>query len=532
MRIKKLIITFVCFFILTGCTLKNTSSKKILRIATDKTVNTLDSSKVNDDTSYTVIHMFTEGLYDFNRGHQISKRIASKHSISSDGLTHTFTIKKSAKWSNGDDVTADDFIYAWKRALYLHTPNSYYFTSAGIHLKGANEIYKVTNPTIESLDQLAIKKITSKKFRITLTEKVNELSYLLSLPVFYPINYKFARNCGDKYATEPQYLLSNSMYELKNVSKNKLIFDHNKKYVNKDAGNVEKIIFTMNQSSTKSIKQFKQNKIDYTQINLNEAKAFKNKDVLIKTNENRMIYLTPNMNNVYLKNKSIREAISLAINRNYLVETILNDNASVATGIIPSNYNYDKFNRPIRSVNEHHYTYSIKKSKKLLKATLKKKRVKLELVYNDDDIKIADYLKKSIDKTKIISIKLKKVKNVDEYLKIHDFALALTSFKPTVNNSIEFLNYLKDGFGYNYGHYFNKQFDSLVSLHETGYDEDDRFYIAIAAENQAVEDVALIPLVQSQNFYLMSTKIQTMGDNSIGHYTTFVPDNFTYTIIK
>lgn len=532
MKIKKIIITvIVCFFTLTGCTVKNTSGKKILRIATNKKVNTLDSSKANDDTSYTVIRMFTEGLYDFNRSHKISKRIASKHSISSDGLTHTFTIKKTAKWSNGDDVTADDFIYAWKRALYLHTPNSYYFTSAGIHLKGANEIYKVTNPTIESLDQLAIKKITSKKFRITLTEKSNELSYLLSLPVFYPINYKFARNCGDKYATDSQYLLSNSMYELKNISKNKLILNHNKKYINKDAGNVEKIIFTMNQSSTKSIKQFKQNKIDYTQINLKEAKAFKNKDVLIKTNENRMIYLTPNLNNVYLKNKSIREAISLAINRKYLVEKILDNNASIATGIIPSNYYSHQINKKNRSAFTHHYHYSNRKAKNLLKKELKDNKINLELVYSDH-AQIARYLKKSIDKTKAIKIRLKKVNNIDEYLRTHDFALALTSFKPTVNNCVEFLNYLQDGFGLNYGHYNSNQFNSLVSLRNTGFNDDSRYYITSAAESQAVEDMALIPLVQSRNFYLMSTKIQTMGDNSIGHYPTYVPDNFTYTIIK
>lgn len=531
MKIKKLIIFVVCFFTLVGCTVKNDSSKKILRIATDQAIKTLDSSKANDDTSYTVIRMFTEGLYDFNRSHEISKRIASKHSISSDGLTHTFTIKKTAKWSNGDDVTADDFIYAWKRALYLHTPNSYYFTSAGIHLKGANEIYQESHPTIDSLNQLAIKKLTGKKFRITLTEKVNEISYLLSLPVFYPINHKFAENCGDKYASQPQYLLSNSMYILKNISNNKLILDHNKKYVNKDAGNVEGIIFTMNQSTSKSIKQFKQNQIDYTQITPNEANAFKNKDVLIKTNENIMVYLTPNFNNTYLKDKNIRKAISLAINRGHLVESILNDNASIATGIIPSNYNYDKYNRPIRSVNEHHYLYSIKESKKLLKKDLKRTKINLELVYSDNS-QIAHYLKKSIDKTKLIKIKLKQVNNVDEYLETHDFALALTSFKPTVNNSIEFLNYLKDGFGHNYGHYSNKQFDSLVSLYDTGFDEDDRFYITIAAENQAVEDMALIPIVQIKNLFLISTKIQTMGDNSIGHYTTFVPDNFTYTIIK
>ena len=531
MKINKLIISVLCFLTLTGCTVKNDSSKKILRIATDKTIKTLDSSKANDDTSYTVIRMFTEGLYDFNRSHEISKRIASKHSVSSDGLTHTFTIKKSAKWSNGDDVTADDFIYAWKRALYLHTPNSYYFTSAGIHLKGANEIYQESHPSIESLNQLAIKKITSKKFRITLTEKVNELSYFLSFPVFYPINHKFAQSCGSNYTTQPQYLLSNSMYVLKNVSKNKLILDHNKKYINKDAGNVEKILFTMNQSSSQSINQFKQNKIDYTQIDLKQAKSFKKKDVLIKTDENSMVYLTPNFNNTYLKDKNIRKAISLAINRNHLVENVLDGNAYVATGIIPLNYNYNKSNRPIRSVNEHNYSYSIKESKKLLKKSLKKNKITLELVYSNNS-QIAHYLKKSIDKTKLLNIRLKKVSDIDEYLKTHDFALALTSFKPSVNNSVEFLNYLKDGFGYNYGHYYNKQFDSLVSLHDTGFDEDERFYITIAAENQAVEDMALIPLVQTQNFYLMSTKIQTMGDNSIGHYTTFVPDNFTYTIIK
>ena len=502
MKIKQIIVmSLLTSMIITGCSTKKSNDKKILRIATDQEIKTLDPAKANDDTSYDAIRMFTEGLYDFNRSHKMSKRLTSKHTVSDDGLTHTFSIKKNAKWSNGDPVTADDFIYAWKRALALHTPNSYYFTSAGIHLKGANEVYKKEHPTTEDLDKLAIKKTSKRKFRIKLTERVNEISYILSLPVFFPVNHKFVENNKEKFGISPQYVLSNSMYIAKEKSKTKAIFKRNKDYINKDAGNVDQIIMTMHQSTKKSIELFKQNKVDYTQINLNQVKQFKNKDVLIENKENEMVYLVPNFNNTYLKRKQIRKAISYAINRTKLTKDILDNNVVEASGIIPTSY---------------HTKNSI---------------INLELVYSNYS-EIAKYLQKSINKTDYINIKLKKVDDVNAYCKTHSFALALTSYKPAVNNSVEFLNYLQDGYDYNYGHYYNKQYDALVTLRNTGIDEDDRLYITIAAEDQAVEDMALIPLVQVKSFYLMSTKLQTMGDNGIGHYTTFVPNNFTYTIIK
>lgn len=532
MKIKQIIvISLLTSIIITGCSTKKSNDKKILRIATDQEIKTLDPAKANDDTSYDAIRMFTEGLYDFNRSHKMSKRLASKHTVSDDGLTHTFSIKKNAKWSNGDPVTADDFIYAWKRALALHTTNSYYFTSAGIHLKGANEVYKKEHPTAEDLDKLAIKKISKRKFRIKLTERVNEISYILSLPVFFPVNHKFVENNKEKFGTSPQYVLSNSMYIAKEKSKTKAIFKRNKDYINKDAGNVDQIIMTMHQSTKKSIELFKQNKVDYTQINLNQVKQFKNKDVLIENKENEMVYLVPNFNNKYLKRKQIRKAISYAINRKKLTEDILDDNVVKALGIIPTSYHYDSYDRSLRTVNDHSYPHSLTKANKLLGKSTKNSIINLELVYSNYS-EIAKYLQKSINKTDYINIKLKKVDDVNTYCKTHSFALALTSYKPAVNNSVEFLNYLQDGYGYNYGHYYNKQYDALVTLRNTGIDEDDRLYITIAAEDQAVEDMALIPLVQVKSFYLMSTKLQTMGDNGIGHYTTFVPNNFTYTIIK
>ncbi len=65
---------------------------------------------------------------------------ASSYKLSDDGLTYTFTIRKNAKWSNGDDLTADDFVYSWRKLIANAGAYAYIFGKEGACIKNADEL--------------------------------------------------------------------------------------------------------------------------------------------------------------------------------------------------------------------------------------------------------------------------------------------------------------------------------------------------------------------------------------------------------
>ena len=93
------------------------SSKAVMNTAVTSEISTLDSSKYGDTTSSETLQNSMEGLYRFNAKNQAKLAGASKVSISKDQKVWTFSLRKNAKWSNGDPVTAQDYVTGWQRTV-------------------------------------------------------------------------------------------------------------------------------------------------------------------------------------------------------------------------------------------------------------------------------------------------------------------------------------------------------------------------------------------------------------------------------
>ena len=91
-------------------------SDNVLRVQIETEVQSLDPQVATDGTSFEVIADFTDGLYQMDASGAAVPALAAETTISDDGLTYTFKIRDDAFWSNGDPVTADDFVFGWQRA--------------------------------------------------------------------------------------------------------------------------------------------------------------------------------------------------------------------------------------------------------------------------------------------------------------------------------------------------------------------------------------------------------------------------------
>lgn len=164
--------------------------KQNLNWMTSAEIITMDPSKVTDATSFQQIENTTEGLYQLGKDSVPVKGLAKKTTVSKDGLTWTFDIRKGTKWSNGETVTAKDFVYSWKRTVDPKTASQYSYIFSGI--KNADKIVEGK----KKADTLGVKAVGNYKLKVTLEHKIPYFKLLMAFPVFFPENQTAIENTG------------------------------------------------------------------------------------------------------------------------------------------------------------------------------------------------------------------------------------------------------------------------------------------------------------------------------------------------
>lgn len=187
------------------------SSGKVLKVHIETEVASLDPQIATDGTSFEVIADFTDGLYQMDGNGAPVPALAADTKVSEDGLTYTFKIRDDAFWSNGDPVTADDFVFGWQRAADPKVASEYAFIITDVaQIKNGAAVNKGEKP----VEELGVKAIDDKTLEVTLETPVTFFTSLLYFPTFYPINRAFFEKCGDTYATSPETVLSNGAFVL------------------------------------------------------------------------------------------------------------------------------------------------------------------------------------------------------------------------------------------------------------------------------------------------------------------------------
>ncbi len=151
-------------------------------------INTLDPNQMSYMQDIRVTYAIREGLYAYNNMTLVPEAaVATSFDVSPDKLVYTFHLRPNAKWSNGDPVTSQDFLFAWKRMLdspaeytYLH----YYIKGAEDYVNkfAAGEPVDIKTVGEEAPDPLTL--------RVTLHDPVPFILDLMSYTPFYPLNEK------------------------------------------------------------------------------------------------------------------------------------------------------------------------------------------------------------------------------------------------------------------------------------------------------------------------------------------------------
>ena len=214
---KKKLISFalmlgIAALVLSGCSQGGgiyDGKGQVYRSVLSQDMSTLDTVLATDTVSFNVYNQVYEGLYSLDKKDQAVPAIAKGMPKKSDGgKTLTIKMRKNAKWSNGDPVTANDFVYAWRKALDPKTASEYAYIMYDI--KNAQKINEGKMP----VNKLGAKALDKYTVQIKLNKPLPYFNQMLAFGTYMPQNEKVAKKYGKQYGTTADKAVYNGPFEL------------------------------------------------------------------------------------------------------------------------------------------------------------------------------------------------------------------------------------------------------------------------------------------------------------------------------
>ncbi|GFZ26906.1 peptide ABC transporter substrate-binding protein [Lactobacillus corticis] len=537
MKHRKFLLTAVVSVValtLAACGSNNSSSaegtsKSTLNLSAQATLDTIDISKA---TGFGQTGNVFESFYRLGKNGKPAPGLAQSSQVSKDGKTWTFTLRKNLKWSNGDPITAADFVYSWRRSLTPKTLSPYSYLFDGV--KNASKI----SAGKMSPSKLGIKAEGKRKVVITLNKPISYFKVLMAYPLFGPQNEKVVKKYGKKYATNSKYMVYSGPFKITgwNGTGDTWSFVKNNNYWDKKVVKLKRINYQVVKTYSTGLNMYYQKKLDLVNLDSEQVKNLKSRSDYKVYPYSLVNYLAFNYNDTNATNKkafnnrNIRLALSLALDRKTVANKILGDGSSVPKGFVASDLASSPINGKDFADEEYGsevMAYNEKKAKQLWKKGLKEIGAnKLTFtVLADNSQGHSDPLTQYYQSqwTKVlpgISIKIANVPSTvaTSRAKNGDFDIYLGHWGADFNDPISFLQTKVSGTSYNYGGWSNKEYDALVKKAENqdANNPKARWKDMLAAEKIYMQDVGGLPIYQQSFAYLQNSKLRGVIHNTAG----------------
>ncbi len=521
--------------VLAACGKQSSQSTGSGKYASSQVLNlsypsSLDSIDISNMSGYGSTGNIFESLYRLGKNGSITPGLAKSTKVSKDGKTYTFTIR-NAKWSDGSKITAQDFVYSWKRTVTPATKSQYAYLFSGV--KNADAIVAGK----KSPDTLGVQAKGQHTFIVTLDKPITYFKKLMTYPLFGPISEKAVKKWGSKYATKAQYMLYSGPFKLTGWTgtNNKWQFVKNDQYWDKKAVHLQKINYTVNESTTTTLNLFQEKKLDLTQLSSEQVKNLKSNADYTTYPYSITAFLIYNFqdSNTTIKkalnNKNIRQAISLSINRKTLVKNVIGDASTVSKTFVPQDLVKDPKNgkdfadeSTVKNSTSYNKALAQKFWKQGLKETGIKKLSLTLLASNDDPNKpISQYLKSALEKNLDgLTVNLSNIpsKVASSRAQSGNFDLYLSGWGADFNDPISHLQIMTNNSGYNYGKYNSSTYNALVkkAQNQDANKASARWQDMINAEKTIMQDQGITPLYQTNYSYLQNPKVKGIIHNTAG----------------
>ncbi|WP_416384032.1 ABC transporter substrate-binding protein [Psychrobacter sp. TAE2020] len=456
----------------------------------------LDPHKVSGVPEANIDRQIFEGLTNTDAEGKTVPAIATSWE-SEDNKVWMFKLR-DAKWSNGDPVTAEDFVYSMRRLVDPNTASPYASYLVDAKVVGADQIVDGK----AAIDTLGVKAIDDKTLQITLSQPVPYFPDMLIHNSVKPVHKKTVEAFGDKW-TDPANIVVNGPYKPSQWQVNdKIVLTRNSSYYDDANTTINKITMLAIPSSTTDVARYQAGEIDitYNEVPTEQFASLKEQlgDQLRVSPYLCTYYYEFNTVKPPFNDPKVRRALALALDRDTIVDKVIGQGQTAAYQLTPPATNGDVKNTPEWSTWDKEKR--IAEAKKLLNEAgySDSKPLKFELLYNTND----NHKKTAVAATSLwkqalgfvdVTLTNKEWKTYLDTRRNGDYQIARAGWCGDYNEPSAFLNIVKSDNSGNYGKYNSANFDSLMAKTlQAGVTPEQRGGLYKQAEVQLDQDMPLL----------------------------------------
>ncbi len=476
------------------------------------------------DGAIMISHLFESLIRwdDDGEGNAVLKPgIAESWEVSDDGLTWTFKLR-DAKWSDGKDITADDFVYSWNRLVDPATGADYEYMLDMV--KGYDE------------KKLDISAPDPKTFVVNLNVKCPYFEEICAFPAVMPVR-KDIIEANKTWTNSPETLVSNGAYKLEKWEHNStLSMVKNPEYYDQDSVKAEKLAFHLQDDQNAIYASYRSGDLDFINSVPQEEiqKLLDTKELKIKPYVGTY-FVCFNTEKEPFNDPKVRKAFSLAIDRNFIVNQVTGQGQEPATAYVPSGVydangaegdDFRTVGGDYYSINDEDYEKNIEEAKKLMEEAGYKDGEgfpQIDYLYNTDENHkaIAEALQNMWQENLGVQVNLQN-QDWNVFLKERkegNYNIARHGWIADYNDPMSFIDMWLTGGGNNDAQYKNPEFDKFVKAAKATSDPDERMENMHKAEDILIgEDNVVAPLYFYNNSYMMKPNINGLYYTPLGYF--------------
>lgn len=471
-----------------------------------------------------ILHAF-EGLLTYSQDEQLQPGCADLPEISEDGLTWTFKLYEGLKWSDGTDLTAHDFVYSWKRVCDPNTAAPYAETVLGM-VKGYDE---AINGNVDALG------VTATDDHTLVVELANPCSYFGDLAAFAtlsPVQQATIEANGDAWATSPETYVSNGSFHVTEwVPGSHITMSKNEHYRNADAIKLDSIKFVLMEDSNAAYTAYQSGEVmmikdvPTEEIPSLEGQADFHVEPIIGT-----YYVSVNTAKEPFTDINVRKALSLAIDRDYVANTIMQGTYAPAYNFMGPGWMDADGSEFIANSNNgeayisEDYEANLAEAKALLaEAGYPDGEGFPAFTYSTNESgyhkPVAEYLQQAWAELGLsCSVEIVEWSSFTPMRRAGEYDIARNGWVgdyPDASNQLELLYSTN---GNNDGKFNSAAFDAAMDLSRTTTDAAERSAALHEAEDILFEEAGCIPLAYYNDFWLQSEDIEGIWHSPRGYW--------------
>ncbi|MDD5940331.1 MAG: peptide ABC transporter substrate-binding protein [Lachnospiraceae bacterium] len=501
------------------------SSDEVLSVPADAEIKTLVPWAASETQAFLVVNQAQEGLFRMDENNVPQPALCDTYTLSDDKLTYDFHLRDGIQWSNGDPITAEDFVYAWLKQMSADATNGYSFIMTDYIVNGQEY-----NEGKAKAEDVGVKAKDDSTLEVTLKNPTPYFLNLTTMIMFFPVQQKFCEAQGDKFDLTPDNMLFSGPYVITEYDPAVgVTFKKNDKYW--DAANVkiENAKVRVMKDASAALNAYQANELSEVNLTSTDVAANKDNPEFLQRTDFRTNYIQFNLTDSVMSNANMRKAISMAIDRQTLVDTILADGSAAGTGLVADGMSGDG-KKSFRELNGEVSPYDPEKAKEYYKKAcdeLGKTPDSVTLLIGDDSVMktVATFIQSELQNNLGLKMEIdtKTMQGRGEQMDANNYQMGLTAWGADYDDAMTYLDLWTNGTPYR-GNYNNDKYNALIKEAKTTTDTSKRLQDMLDAEKMLVEDDAVVaPVYFRGSAMLIKSNLKNLITHPIG-----VPMEFKY----